>query len=341
VSSNKNPLKLSLEVYVTLDHERLEVSHAVIMFALKFPMSRQGKARPGLSTRQGKVGNTRQARQGKGRLAMQGWVGKAMQGWQGKGRAARQGLQGKRWGTREGQQGKRRTARQGKGNKARRGRTGKVRASRQGKCGKASRRLVVIAFLVGKDHFDLLLVGGIGYQQHEDMQHNCIGKHLSAVVGPSDLDSDTSRLYLSKWEWEEPPADGEKPRTLIIPDKQLDWAFPKNMTGNSVFVAHSKPWELTEMAEMLNVEMPEFNKRNEEQTVDYVKDWAEVRECFPKGDTTLKLQCDLVHALAQHSFVFCSGELFSNCLPSKMGRPTTSKIKRAAVEGCRCSVSRL
>jgi hypothetical protein len=34
----------------------------------------------------------------------------------------------------------------------------------------------------------MLLAGGIGYQQHEDMQHNCIGKHFSAVVGPSDLD---------------------------------------------------------------------------------------------------------------------------------------------------------
>jgi hypothetical protein len=37
------------------------------------------------------------------------------------------------------------------------------------------------------------------------------------------------------------------------------------------------------MAEMLNFEMPEFNERNEKQTVDYVKDWAEVRGCFPKG----------------------------------------------------------
>jgi hypothetical protein len=43
-------------------------------------------------------------------------------------------------------------------------------------------------FTTCKDHFDLLLAGGIGYQQHEDMQHNCIGKHFSAVVGPSDLD---------------------------------------------------------------------------------------------------------------------------------------------------------
>jgi hypothetical protein len=126
VSSNKNPLKLSLEVYVTLDHERLEVSHAVIMFSLKFPMSRQGKARQG-----------QDYLQGKGRSAIQGKLGKAREGWPCKDGSVKQCKDGK---AREGRQGKdckERDGGQGKGSKAKEGRQGKGRATRQGEGGQA------------------------------------------------------------------------------------------------------------------------------------------------------------------------------------------------------------
>jgi hypothetical protein len=99
---------------------------------------------------------------------------------------------------------------------------------------------------------------------------------------------------VDKWEWEDKP--------FFMPDKQLDYATPKMMQKKSVFVAHCKPWELSEMATMLNKETHEFNQKNEAQIREYETEWPEVRRHFPEGF------CVIIHGKKYYPHVFLRNE---------------------------------